>query len=190
MNNYVVRRFENIKENIGQHPRLYTLPMYLSIMPLFVPHSNFPSPRWCKVKDMSNLHLHFFLELCTNPQPLGMESKSIPNSAITASSTWPGYYTYYVRPGQTNCWYAESGKEKNSWIQVDLGKRTTFTGLETQGCSSGWTTTYSVSFSVDGNRWFKYEENSATKVCMNGQFPLHWCNFDLRKKNENLSAPL
>lgn len=96
-----------------------------------------------------------------------MESEKIPDSAITASSTWPGCYPYKVRPGTLFCWYAESGKEQNSWIQVDLGNQTIFTGLETQGCAGGWTTTYSVSFSVDGKRWFKYDENGAPKVCKN-----------------------
>ena len=97
-----------------------------------------------------------------------MESKKIPDNEITASSTYAGgYYPYYVRPGSNKCWYPENGKQKNSWIQVDLGKLTRFTGLETQGCSSDWTKTYSLTFSTDGKRWFNYEENGAPKVCMN-----------------------
>ena len=119
------------------------------------------------VKDISNFDLHCFLEICRNPQPLGMESKKIPDIEITASSTYAGdYYPYYARPGSDKCWYPENGKQKNSWIQVDLGKLTRLAGLETQGCASGWTKTYSLSFSADGKRWFSHA-NGTLKVCMN-----------------------
>ena len=95
-----------------------------------------------------------------------MESGKIPDSAIKASSYYPGYFPKYVKPGSDYCWNPATGQEQNSWIQIDLGNTTIFTGLETKGCKSDWTETYSVSFSIDGKRWFKYKENGAAKVCM------------------------
>ncbi|XP_028413903.1 lactadherin-like [Dendronephthya gigantea] len=108
---------------------------------------------------------------CTDPEPLGMQSGKIPDSAITASSSYnENYKPYYgrlKRPGPSCSWAPTTGGRVGSWFQVDLGKMTTVTGLATQGQSCGyseWATTYSVSYSTNGNKWTLYEESGVPKI--------------------------
>jgi hypothetical protein len=100
-----------------------------------------------------------------------MESGKIPDNAITASSTYSsGYKPEYGRLNKVIgacAWTTASGKKSNSWFQVDLGEMATVTGIATQGSckpSTGWTTSYSLSYSTDSQNWKAYEESGKTKV--------------------------
>jgi hypothetical protein len=109
-----------------------------------------------------------------------MESGRILDSAITASS----HYDYRLIPanGRLNtnrgsCAWATSivGKE-SAWIQVDLVDIIWVTGVATQGrCSQWqqWVTSYTVSYSTDGEIWEFYKESGSTKV----RYPYFLSNF-------------
>ena len=104
-----------------------------------------------------------------------MESNSLPNSAITASSFWtehPGHEPWLARlknvpkHGNTGSWSTKFNKT-GEWLQVDLGEERLLTKLSTQGRPSAdqWVTSYKISFSSDSVKWEPYKENNAVKVC-------------------------
>ena len=96
-------------------------------------------------------------------EALGMENSQIPDSAITASSSYNAIsYAPYI--GRLNFLSAGSGKygswaaganNENQWFQVDLGKWTKISAVATQGRQDAdqWVKTYSLSFSYDGVFW-------------------------------------
>jgi hypothetical protein len=108
--------------------------------------------------------------VCLSPKALGMESGKIPDSAITASS----FYSSNHKPsnGRLNkdigycAWTTTRGGRVDSWFQVDLGKLATVTGIATQGsCKANeWTTSYSLSYSTNGQSWTAYKSAGITKV--------------------------
>ena len=121
------------------------------------------------------LVLYFFLFTVCRIHALGMESNSLPNSAITASSVWtqvPGYEPGQARlnnvpkHGNSGSWSTEVNKA-GVWLQVDLGEERLLTNLSTQGRPSAdqWVTSYKISFSSDSVKWESYKENNAVKVC-------------------------
>ncbi|CAB4024809.1 Hypothetical predicted protein [Paramuricea clavata] len=102
-----------------------------------------------------------------------MESGKIPDNAITASSIYPHaqYNPSYARlkKASSSCSWTPTGQGRvGSWLQVDLGKLTTVTGIATQGTCYGaneWTTSYSISYSTEGNTWsFYVQSGNVVKV--------------------------
>ena len=104
-----------------------------------------------------------------------MESNSLPNSAITASSVWtqhPGCDPWLARlnnvakDGNKGSWLTKFNKA-GEWLQVDLGEEKLLTNLSTQGRPSKdqWVRSYNISFSSDSVKWESYKENNAVKVC-------------------------
>ncbi|XP_028518871.1 lactadherin [Exaiptasia diaphana] len=96
-------------------------------------------------------------------QQLGMESKAIRDSQITASSTHSSgkYLSYY---GRLNTILGDGGWIPKSntvgqWIQVDLLQLTRITAIATQGCAKcdEWVITYSLQYSDDGTSFSDYE---------------------------------
>lgn len=91
---------------------------------------------------------------------LGMQSGTIPNSAITASSSFnANSFAPYV--GRLHFLSADSGKYGSwaartndvfQWFQVDFGRWTQITSIDTQGRQDDnqWVKTFSLSFSYDG----------------------------------------
>ncbi|XP_072049129.1 uncharacterized protein [Amphiura filiformis] len=69
------------------------------------------------------------LEVCV--LPMGMENGRIPDSAITASFEEPGFEAFNARLNNELYW--SGGNGQTHWIQIDLGKVTTLTGVVTQG---------------------------------------------------------
>ncbi|XP_028416219.1 lactadherin-like [Dendronephthya gigantea] len=113
---------------------------------------------------------------CIDPKPLGMQSGKIPDSAITASSTFgSSYYPYFARLNKTGsscCWAPTAAGRVGSWLQVDLGQNTTVIGFSTQGtCYSHveWAISYSISYSNNGGTWTLYEESGTAKVFQGNQ---------------------
>ena len=103
---------------------------------------------------------------------LGMQNYQIPDSAITASTTYNGYMGpengrlhFQAKSGEYGAW-AVSKNDQFQWFQVDFGSFTKVTGLSTQGRQDGswWVKTYSLSFSYEGVFFEDYKENNTTKV--------------------------
>ena len=121
------------------------------------------------------LVLYFFLFTVCSIHALGMESNSLPNSSITASSVFtlePGHEPWLARlnnvpkHGNTGSWSTDVNKA-GEWLQVDLGEDRLLTNLSTQGRPSmnQWVTSYNISFSSDSVKWESYKESNAVKVC-------------------------
>ena len=96
--------------------------------------------------------------------PLGMESVHLPDSAISASTSYNadhipqfGRLNKIPASGKAGAWCAKSN-DGNQWLQVSFGRQTTVTKVATQGRYDGkqWVTSYSLSYSVDGAHWVWY----------------------------------
>ncbi|XP_043841524.1 lactadherin isoform X2 [Dromiciops gliroides] len=104
-------------------------------------------------------------------EPLGMKSEIIPDSKITASSTfktfgmdafsWHPYYARLDKQGKFNAWTAES-KEDTEWLQIDLGTPKRVTGIITQGARDfghiQYVSAYKVAYSNDNKSWTIYKD--------------------------------
>ncbi|XP_048587363.1 retinoschisin-like [Nematostella vectensis] len=110
-----------------------------------------------------------------NQYPLGMEDGRIPDSSITASSSWnSGLSPHYGRlnnqlvRGQHSGAWAARNLRTGEYLQVDLGRVMWVTHVATQGRpqgSSQWVTEYSVEYSLTGDQWQSYQdENGVIKV--------------------------
>ncbi|KAL9955603.1 hypothetical protein ACROYT_G036947 [Oculina patagonica] len=90
---------------------------------------------------------------------LGMQSGKIPDSSITASSSYnavsfaPSIGRLFLSAGSGNygSWAAEANNE-NQWFQVDFGSWTKISAVATQGRQDWdqWVESYWLSFSYDG----------------------------------------
>lgn len=107
--------------------------------------------------------------------PLGMESRAIPNSAVTASSTWPWGPAH--DPWQARLNNAKKSQSSGSWtartnavgewLQIDLGKETVVTKIATQGRPIDyfqWVSSYKILLSLDGTNWNAYRSDGSQKV--------------------------
>lgn len=90
------------------------------------------------------------------------------DSAVTASS----FFNNYLKPefarlnaNRGSCSWTPRGYH-GEWIQIDLGKIMSVTGVATQGrCAwPQWVTSYSLSHSTDGQSWTLYKESGNEKV--------------------------
>ncbi|KAK3706337.1 hypothetical protein QZH41_006605 [Actinostola sp. cb2023] len=102
--------------------------------------------------------------LC-NIEPLGMQSKTIPDARITASSMWDGNHApaqgrlnYKPPRGKAGSWSSRHNRV-GQWIQVDLKRVTKVTGISTQGRTNAnqWVTKYKLQYSSDGKTFNNYE---------------------------------
>ncbi|XP_074090220.1 lactadherin isoform X2 [Macrotis lagotis] len=114
----------------------------------------------------------FGCELSGCSQPLGMKSEIIPDSSITASSTfktlgmsswsWHPYYARLDKQGKSNAWTAQN-RENTEWLQIDLGIPKRVTGIITQGARDfgniQYVSAYKVAFSDDGKSWTVYRDS-------------------------------
>ena len=112
-------------------------------------------------------------------QALGMESGSIADSQITASSE----YDIYHSPKRARLHTKEAGlaigtgawasltSDLNQWLQVDLGKITSVTHVATQGRNSyspgQWVTKYKLQFSDDGASFLFYKRQGESSDAVN-----------------------
>ena len=96
-------------------------------------------------------------------EALGMENRQIPDSAITASSSYNAIsfapsigrlHFLSAGSGKYGSWAASANNE-NQWFQVDLGSWTKVSAVATQGRQDAdqWVKTYSLSSSYDGVFW-------------------------------------
>ncbi|XP_062997945.1 coagulation factor VIII [Elgaria multicarinata webbii] len=95
--------------------------------------------------------------------PLGMESKTISNEQISASSyidtvfsTWAPFLARLNFGGRTNAWRPNVDSQ-TEWLQVNFKKTMRLTGVVTQGARSAFTkmfvSEFSLSSSLDGQEW-------------------------------------
>ncbi|XP_029298113.1 LOW QUALITY PROTEIN: coagulation factor VIII [Cottoperca gobio] len=120
--------------------------------------------------------------------PLGMKSRRIEDSQITASDhigNWEPRLARLEQSGYINAWI---GKNKMSWIQVDLQTPTLLHGVQTQGVSlrlrDNYITFFKISYSLDGETWTAYRGNTTKQ---NGVF---YGNMKSSKvKNNQFSPP-
>ncbi|CAH3127335.1 unnamed protein product [Pocillopora meandrina] len=101
---------------------------------------------------------------CT--KPLGMESGSILDAQITASSEFNGNHAatqgrlnFLAVPGKAGSWSARTN-DINQWIQVKLPGYTKITQFATQGRNAfnQWVTKYKLEYSEDGVTFHYYHE--------------------------------
>ena len=100
-----------------------------------------------------------------------MESGKIPDSSLTASSSWSSRWAPQKSRLNTKlggcAWLSISGSDpKKSWLQVDFGNKTIVTGVATQGSCTGvqWVKTYVIWYSDDAVNWKYCNEGGARKV--------------------------
>uniref|UniRef100_A0A8C5GV05 Coagulation factor VIII-like n=1 Tax=Gouania willdenowi TaxID=441366 RepID=A0A8C5GV05_GOUWI len=109
--------------------------------------------------------------LVYNPRcavPLGMKSGRIDDSQITASDYvdhWEPRLARLDQSGYINAWM---GKNKNSWLQIDLQKPALLHGVLTQGVRAKlrdhYITFFTVSYSLNQETWTSYRGNSSRKI--------------------------
>ncbi|XP_066273813.1 EGF-like repeat and discoidin I-like domain-containing protein 3 [Branchiostoma lanceolatum] len=113
---------------------------------------------------------------CTFCQdPLGVESRDIPDSAITASSEYEGtdirrsYHGRLNTPDGRTAWCSGS-RVAGEWLQVDLGGATIVYGVITQGRPTfdQWVTSYKLQFSWDESSWTTYKDSDGSDKVLAG----------------------
>ena len=103
--------------------------------------------------------------------PLGMQDKRITDAHLTSSSMHDRHHgPWRARLQQRNsggrgAWSARHNNRKQ-WIQVNLGTITRVKGVATQGRyeANQWVTSYKVSYSVNGLKFYSYREGRKVKV--------------------------
>ena len=101
-----------------------------------------------------------------------MKSGNIPDSAISATSSYNKYYgperarLNTVKSGSFIGGWVPKTQDYGQFIQVDLGKIDKITGLATQGRedSSQWVKSYFISYSVEGGPFLPYNNNQVDAV--------------------------
>ena len=104
--------------------------------------------------------------------PIGVEDYRIPTGSFQASSS----YNYKHGPdrarvnqpnarGRAGAWVAKK-RNANQWLQVELGRPAKVTGVATQGRHEAhqWVTSYTVSYSLNGQKFRAYLESGKSKV--------------------------
>ena len=102
-----------------------------------------------------------------------MESGTIPDSKISASSEWNSNHgptnarlNFQAGNGKTGAWSAKTN-DVNQWLKVDFDRPLRVTHIQTQGrqdCCNQWVTSYAVSYSHDNIHWQSYTHNGQQKV--------------------------
>ena len=105
--------------------------------------------------------------------PLGIQDGRITQSMLKASSMYNRYYGPWsarlqarnhgaIRGG----WLARVNNNRQ-WLQIDLGAKSVVKRIATQGRydANQWVTSYTVSYSNNGVRFYPYRENRRVRVC-------------------------
>ena len=101
-----------------------------------------------------------------------MKSKNIPDSAISATSSYSQYYgperarLNTVKSGSFIGAWMPRTQDIGQWIQVDLGKIAKITRLATRGREdrSQWVKSYWISYSVKGGPFLPYNNKQVDPV--------------------------
>ena len=122
----------------------------------------------------SSSSCHFVL--CTDrcDVPLGIQDGRITRSMLTASSMYNHYYGPWCarlqaqNRGQTRGGWIAKYRNTKQWLQVDLGTVSIVKRIATQARydANQWVTSYTVSYSNNGVRFFPYKQARRTRVRM------------------------
>ena len=119
---------------------------------------------------MIDLFQNSFITECT--VPLGMESRSISDAQITASSQLDGNHPavqgrlHFQTVGNNAGGWSALTSDANQWLQVDFGSYTHVTQVATQGVNGvdEWVTRYRLQFSDNGVMYKFYQKTGDTSV--------------------------
>lgn len=100
-----------------------------------------------------------------------MENQKIPDSALSASSSWnsattgPQWGRLNYQGPQGGAWVSRISDIKQ-WFEVDLGGPSNVTRCATQGRynANEWVTKYKVEYSSDGKTFVTYQNYGVDKV--------------------------
>ena len=107
-----------------------------------------------------------------------MQNDSIPDSALSASSSWAGYEAADARLKSSGAWIASD--KAGMWLQVALNSVTNITAIATQGDSTSdvWTKLYRLRGRLDRNVWPPYGKVRGIfrgSLPLSSGFPTHQC---------------
>ena len=119
-----------------------------------------------------SINLRSLISVCRTP--LGMESGAIKDAQITASTQSDDNHApsrarlNSKLPGvETGAWSSRV-LDLKQWLQVDLGRYTSVTGIATQGRNvnwhNDWVTKYRLQYSTDGVNFHFYKEKGDNSV--------------------------
>ncbi|XP_020891874.2 EGF-like repeat and discoidin I-like domain-containing protein 3 [Exaiptasia diaphana] len=107
---------------------------------------------------------------CQLERPLGMQSRDIPDSSITASSIYSSHHPppqgrLHIRPSRGKSGWCAKRNRAGEWLQVDLGKKTRVQGVATQGRykDNQWVKSYTLQYSNNGKTFKKYQGGKVFK---------------------------
>ena len=114
-------------------------------------------------------------------EALGMESGTITNAQLSASSRYDGSFLYAASQGRLNLRsYSYKGgawcpryNDRNPWLEVDLRSYATVTRIATQGRNgwwSWWVTKYRILYSDNGITFHYYKDPSDNSAKVNYLF--------------------
>ena len=131
----------------------------------------------CKVWIVSASDTYLFTTNAACMTALGMESQTIEDAQISASSQLDGNHSaiqgrlHLTRNGQKQGGWTALTDDRNQWLQVDLNTFARVTVIATQGRNGfkEWVTKYKLQYSDDGVTFTFYKESdsSSEKVCNN-----------------------
>jgi len=113
-----------------------------------------------------------FIADCTSlGAPLGMKTRYIPDSAITASSHEPDYPPYSARFGDKG-WMALSNDTSTPYFQIKLKNVKYISKVRLSGLNaiiggsniSSWIKELYFSYSLNGVKWTDYIKKDQTRV--------------------------
>ncbi|XP_077973596.1 lactadherin-like [Styela clava] len=103
---------------------------------------------------------------------MGMRSRDIPDSAITASSVYDGNHNAYdgrldnrKKTGDVAAWTVRHNR-KGEWLQVDFGRPKLVGGIITQGrlYARAWVTSFAISCGLSTSSLTTIQEHGAQKI--------------------------
>ena len=111
----------------------------------------------------------FFLSVGLCNGVLGLQNGRLKNKQITASSSWPGLYTWRARLHHSQAWCARYNNH-NQWLKFDFLRPTKVTGIALQGRSNvhQWVTRFLLHSSLDNVHWNVYRYKNNDKVSIYG----------------------
>ncbi len=111
---------------------------------------------------------------CSHPAALGMQSGTIQDRQITASSYWGNldrFRPQEARLNNTKCWASGEFDHSTPWLQVDLQGTFIITGIQVQGRQSPnyWTNQWVTELQVQSSETeaslaFIHESGTTPKV--------------------------
>lgn len=116
--------------------------------------------------------MYFIVHIDCRGDALGMESGTISNGQITASSEYAAYLAagcsrLHLQLGGCHGSWTAADRDVNQWLQVDLvNKHTSVTGVATQGRNENnqWVMTYRLQYGNNGVDFQNYKQQGQTTI--------------------------